>query len=345
MKLRVSYAFLTMCVLSVINCGSPVPAGMREITDMAGRKVLVPGVINRAVAPSPYGSTMLYSVAPEKTVGLMGAVNQEDKKFLNPVVHDLPPVGRISKMDSILKAEPEVIIVWGAKESPVHQRSEDALKDIKIPHVYVCVGELANLYDYPAAYEFMGMLLGKEDHAAKEAEYCRKTLAEVEAVMKSIPKDKIPRVYLAEGPDGLRTECDDSLHVHLFRLVGDVNIFRCHTSCHKGFEKVTIEQVKEHDPQVIIVQDRKFYDRIFTDPAWKNISAVKEKRVYLTPKKPFNWFDRPPSFMRILGLKWVMKCLYPDDCKIDLVKETRDFFSLFLSVDISDKDAKSVINP
>lgn len=317
-------------------------ANAREITDMAGRKVTVPDVINRVVAPSPYGFAMLYSVAPEKMAGLMSPLKEEDKKFLNPVVHNLPVIRR-SDTDALVKANPDVILVWGDRNNPIHKPSEDAFGKLGIPYVYVTVGDLADLPDYPAAYAFLGDLLGKQEHAAKEAAYCRQTLDEVAAAIQDIPRNERPRVYLAEGPDGLKTECDDSLHVHLLRLAGDVNVHRCHTSCHVGMEPVTLEQVIRYNPDVILVQDKGFFDKVGLDPAWSGIKAVKEGRVHLIPKAPFNWFDRPPSFMRILGLKWVMTCLYPKRYKVDLVKETQAFYSLFLGVDISADDAGRIL--
>jgi iron complex transport system substrate-binding protein len=79
------------------------------------------------------------------------------------------------------------------------------------------------------------------------------------------------------------------------------------------------------------------------DPAWSGIRAVRDGRVHLIPRTPFNWFDRPPSFMRILGLKWLMSILYPREYTVDLIQETREFYSLFLSVPLSAEDAKRII--
>ena len=317
----------------------------REITDMAGRKVIVPDVITKVVAPSPYGFAMLYSVAPEKMVGLMSPWKDEDKQFLDPIVHNLPVIGKGKGTDALVQAKPDVIIVWGDRKNPIHQPSEEKFGKLNIPYVYVTAGDLADLTDYPAAYEFLGKLLGKEEHTAREAAYCRKALDEVETTMKEIPQNQRPKVYLAEGPDGLKTECDDSLHVHLLKLAGDVDVYRCHTSCHVGMEPVSLELVVKYDPDVIFVQDKGFFDKVLKDPAWGTIKAVKEGRVYLIPKVPFNWFDRPPSFMRILGLKWVMHCLYPKEYKVDLIKETQAFYSLFLNVAISADDAGRLITP
>jgi iron complex transport system substrate-binding protein len=122
-----------------------------------------------------------------------------------------------------------------------------------------------------------------------------------------------------------------------------VDVHRCHTSCHIGMEKVTLEQVTAYNPDVILVQDNAFFEKVLKDPQWNKIKAVKQGRVYLIPKAPFNWFDRPPSFMRILGLQWLMGRLYPNEYKKDLVKETRDFFKLFLRVDLAAEDAAKIM--
>jgi iron complex transport system substrate-binding protein len=71
---------------------------------------------------------------------------------------------------------------------------------------------------------------------------------------------------------------------------------------------------------------------------------VKNKRVHLIPDEPINWFDRPPSFMRFIGLKWVMNLLYPNEYRIDMVKEARDFYRLFLGVDLSEQEMRTVIH-
>jgi len=317
----------------------------REIVDMAGRRVRVPDVIKTAYAPSPYGFTMLYSVAPEKLAGLMSPLKAEDRRYLHPVIYENPVIGRLQNVEALKKAKPDIIIVWGDKKNPIHKPSEEALAKLGIPYVYVTVGNLADLSDYPAAYEFLGKLLGKEDHTSQQSAYCRNTLHEVEAAVGKTSKQRRPRVYLAEGKDGLRTECDDSLHVHLLKLAGDLDVHRCRTCCHKGYEPVTLEQVSAYNPDVIIAQDRSFFENVRTDPAWDKIKAVKQGRVYLIPKQPFNWFDRPPSFMRILGLKWLMNRLYPDACRIDLTGETVAFFKLFLGVDITPEEAEKLLRP
>jgi len=49
--------------------------------------------------------------------------------------------------------------------------------------------------------------------------------------------------------------------------------------------------------------------------------------------------------MRILGLKWLTNILYPREYKINIVKEARDFYRLFLGVELSAREMKQIIYP
>jgi len=213
-------------------------------------------------------------------------------------------------------------------------------KQLNLPLVYA-VAESLN--DYPDVYLFLGKLLNREERSKKLSAYCQKTLSDAKAVVSRVPKEKRPTVYYAEGVDGLSTECNDSIHVELLAIAGDTDVHRCHTASHQGMEKISLEKVMLYNPDVIVAQEKVFFDKVYDDPAWRNVKAVKNKKVYLIPRTPFNWFDRPPSFMRFLGLKWLMNLLYPNEYRIDIVKEARDFYSRFLGVEVSDKEMKQII--
>jgi iron complex transport system substrate-binding protein len=110
-------------------------------------------------------------------------------------------------------------------------------------------------------------------------------------------------------------------------------------------EAVSLEQVMLYDPDVILVKEPVFFTQVFSDPRWQRVKAVKEKKVYLIPYEPFNWFDRPPSFMRLLGAKWLANLLYPDRYRVSMVKETQEFFRLFLAVSLTPQEAGAILRP
>ena len=317
-----------------------------EITDMKGRKVVVPENIKKLYAPSPYGAFMMYAIAPDLMSGLIFLPQDEDRKYLNKYLQNLPVIGSLSgesqaaNLEVLLKSKPDVLIVWTGKDTQVSEKMQKTLDTLNIPYVYVAVDTMS---DYPEALRFLGKLLKREERAEKMAAYCSKTLADVNTAVSKIPASRKPKVYYAEGVDGLSTECNDSIHVELLTLAGDVDIHRCHTSSHMGMEKISLEQVILYNPDIIVAQERFFYDRVFKDPAWQQVRAVKEGRVVLIPKTPFNWFDRPPSFMRFLGLKWLTNHLYPTEYPLDIKKEIRFFYSSFLGVELDEQDVQKIL--
>ena len=65
----------------------------------------------------------------------------------------------------------------------------------------------------------------------------------------------------------------------------------------------------------------------------------------MIPNQPFNWFDRPPSFMRFLGAKWLANLLYPERYRIDAAEATQEFFRLFLDVRLSARETHEILKP
>ena len=322
-------------------------ASAREVTDMLGRKVEVSQTPKKVYAPSPYGSYALYAMDPKLLAGWIFPIDEENYPYLDKSMKTLPIIGRVfgagqsANLETLLAAKPDLILMW-QHTNEFNQKEAEKLKILNAPFVYA-VDE--SIEDYTNIFKFLGKALNKEERGNKLSAYTEKTFTDVRNVVAKVPAEKRPKVYYAEGLDGLSTECDDSIHVQLLKLAGDVDVHRCHTSNHKGFEKMSMETVLSYNPDVMIVQEKMFYDKINTLPIWGNINAVKNHRVYLIPKAPFNWFDRPPSFMRIMGLKWLTNALYPKEYKIDVKKETKEFYRLFINVNLTDQQLKEVLHP
>jgi iron complex transport system substrate-binding protein len=317
----------------------------REIVDMAGRKVTVPDKITRLYAPSPYGAYMMYAIAPDMMTGRIFEHRGNTDKFLPPQLKGLPVIGGMgmgpnANPETLIKSHPQVLIMWKNDKNPVDERTIASLNKLNIPYVFVAAD---NMYDYPNAMRFLGRLLHREQRAEQMARAATRILNNTGAVVRKVPANRRPRVYYAEGVDGLSTECNDSIHTELLRLTGDVDVDRCHTSSHMGMEKISLEQVIMDRPDVIVAQEKLFYDRVYKDPAWQQVKAVREHRVYLIPHDPLNWFDRPPSFMRFLGLVWLTHCLYPNAYPVDLTREAKSFYKTFLGVTLTDQDVREII--
>lgn len=319
------------------------------IVDMKGRHVSVPGKIEKVYCASLPETNIIYALDPSLLAGWNVPPANGDKRFLSRRALNLPVLGgwfgqgQTANFEALAKADPDLVFLSQWNVGDRSAMSERVLKKLGKPMVYI---KVYNLADYTATFLFLGRFLGREKRAQRLASYAEETLLDVEKTARSIPAGKKVRVYYAEGPDGLSTECVRSWHTELVNLAGGVNVHSCSAkkASDHDMEKVSMEQVIVYDPEVILVRDPGFYSRIYADPRWKSIRAVRNGRVYLTPRAVFSWFDRPPSFMRLLGLKWLTHLLYPDRYRVDMVRETKYFYRLFLDVDLTDGEIKKIMH-
>ena len=331
-------------ILLAVGGASRIEA--KDIVDMSGRTVTVPDQIRKVYCASPPATYLLYALDRSLLAGLNYPLAARDGKYVPKDLASVPILGgwfgqgKTPNLESIMAVKPDIMIVWERKDSALNDKIEETAERLSLPLVYMRMHELNN---YPEAILFMGNLLDRGERARALSEYAERKLAEVEKVIAGIPEDGKISVYYAEDPDGLSTECDRSYHAELISLAGGRNIYQCEPRDGYGMERITLEQVKLKNPEVMIVQEQAFLERVYGDPRWQDIAAVKNHRVHLVPRSPFNWFDRPPSFMRVLGLQWVAKILYPDLFQADLIEETRRFHELFLKVDLEVKEARDIL--
>jgi len=110
-------------------------------------------------------------------------------------------------------------------------------------------------------------------------------------------------------------------------------VHHCLLKTHMGMEKVSLEQIIAYNPEVIVANDAQFEAMAYADPRWAGIKAVAEHKVWTVPRSPFNWIDRPPSVMRILGVQWLAHLFYPKAYAVDMRAEVRDFHQRWLGVE------------
>ena len=144
----------------------------------------------------------------------------------------------------------------------------------------------------------------------------------------AIPADKRVRTYMA-NPD-LNTYGSGKYTGLMLEHAGAYNVA---TATVKGFKQVSMENVLEWNPAVILVQDRypKVVSQIKEDAAWANIDAVKNNQVFLMPEYAKAWGYPMPEALA-LGEVWLAKSLYPQKFQdIDLDKMVNDYYLKILS--------------
>jgi len=321
---------IVLFLLAALSGGA---AQAREITDMAGRTVRVPDTIGRVYAMS-HSLALVTVMAPDTLVALPFPFrrNPEAERFLPPRFASLPQVD--TGLEAVAALSPDLALGWA---TPAFIRDRVPQFDrIGLPAVLVDVDRLES---YPATLRFLGRLFGREARGEALAAHIEDLMARLAPVVAAIPPERRARVYYAESPDGLTTQCDSSDRSDVIRRAGALNAMHCvNPPTSADNYPTSLEALVAIDPDVIVTRFADSAARIAADPRWQGLRAVREGRVYAVPALPFNWVDRPPSFMRALGAHWLASRLYPDLYPFDLAEETRRFYRLFFAVDLTDAD-------
>lgn len=319
----------------------------KEITDMVGRKVTVPGAIKKIYATSQIGTILVYSFSPgliADNADVQQLSGHSNDKFAG-IPGSMPGGEGNTNVEKILKLKPDIVI----SATMADQRDETAISNadklagqLGIPVIVV----KSNLKEMDKTYDFMGELLGETERSKVLAEYCRQTISETLVKVSQVPEEKRVRVYYAEGPGGLQTDPANSRHTEVLDLVRGLNVSEVPVKAGFGQSSVSLEKVMLWNPEVIISWNAKpgapFIQEI-KEAGWKNIKAVQKGQVYDIPTLPFNWFDRPPSINRLIGVKWLANLLYPEYVPLDIKAETKKFYKLFYHVDVSDQEVEELL--
>jgi iron complex transport system substrate-binding protein len=317
----------------------------REIVDMAGRRVTVPTHIGKVFGASPPTTLLLYALAPETLVALNAPLRGDEGPFLRKEILELPALGGSSGAGRRLNPEeainrrPDLILSW-FDESGAPQGRDAILDKAGAPIVYV---KLGNLPDHAAAFRFLGELLGKKERAEALAAYIEAAVVRVSAASAATPDEAKVKVYYAMSPDGLATACAESFHSEPIRVAGGDNVYSCEGVPPKGMPRIGLERIMLLQPQMVLAQDRSFLEDPSTRELWRNVPAVKSGQIFTIPHAPFNWLDRPPSFMRALGVQWLAHLFYPKRFPLDLKAETRRFYALFLGIELTDAQYEQIV--
>jgi iron complex transport system substrate-binding protein len=330
-------------LLAGLSAALLAPRGARAatVTDSAGRSVPVPARVERVFPAGPPAAIMLYTLAPQLLLGWPRPNGAAEREFLLPDVGSRPEVGRITgrgntaNLEAVLALKPDLILDVGTVTDTYISLAERVQEQTGISYALLdgSFGATAG------AYRLLGDLIGRRADAEVLARYTEHTVETIGGRIAAVPKERRPRIYFARGPRGLETGLGGSITVETIEFLAQ-NVAG---TTGGGLATVSIEQVLVWNPDVIVTIEGDFATKVYDDPAWSTVAAVKARRVHLAPRLPFGWVDFPPSVNRLIGLWWLAKILYPDLFPEDLRALTREFYDKFYHVQVTDPQIERLL--
>jgi iron complex transport system substrate-binding protein len=300
----------------------------REFTDDAGRKVMLPDRVERVYAAGPPASVLVFAIAPDKLIGWTRGFREDEAQWVAEKYAKLPELGRLTgrgntaNVEVVLKEKPDLIVDMGSTNATFASLADRVQQQTGIPYILLD----GHLDTTPAQIEKLARALGDEAKGKELADYSRDLIARLKSKIDTVPAERRPEVLYARGPQGLTTGLATSINVEMIEFLGAKNVAGKQPG---GLTNVGLEQVVLWDPAIIVTNDPNFYRDVYKLPVWNSVSAVRKKRVYLSPHLPFGWFDYPPGANRLIGLMWLAEILYPDLFRFDLKEEVATFYKLF----------------
>jgi len=324
-------AFLIIVLIMVV-----VFSGFsRTFVDSTGRTVdLKTDKIERVAISGPLAQMMVFAIAPEKLVGFSIAIGQDEEQFFPEKYLNLPVLGQLYgthgelNLESLLAAKPDVIVDLGEPKGTIKEDMQAIQDQTKIPTVHIS----CYLNNYGEAFEKLGELLGDEDRAAILSDYCSNSYSQVSNIVSKVDKKRC--VYLL-GDKGLNVIANKSYQAELINFMTN-NIATVDNPTSKGTgNEIDMEQLLIWQPDVIFFAPGSVYSKVGSNYLWKAIKAVRNKNYYEVPMGPYNWMGFPPSVQRYLGMFWLAKILYPEDCDFNLYTKVKQYFALFYHYDLT----------
>ena len=310
------------------------------LTDQAGQQVTIVQPVQRIV--STYGMATLYVYALgagdrfASATFLMSKDAQIKAKLgqLKPAATTLPDPGgqQDANIEEIAKANPDLILISS------RAAGQETLQALGVPIIRYEGETTAKLKE---ALTITGQALGPEAaaRAAGLVAYMDERLAAIQAVSDRTPADQRKRVFIS-GTSPLKTAGKDMLQAEMVALAGGVNVAQ---EVSGYWTEVNLEQVTKWDPEVIFTVPYKgaSVEAILNSPEWANISAVKNRQVFMLPKYLGPWDTPIPEAQ--LGIEWMSGKLFPDTpLREGCEARMTDFYQRFYDLAIPAEDAAAL---
>ena len=345
MPFRLPAATLTRKCLGVallLLALAALPARSAEFMDSAGRRVVVPDRIGRVMAADPTAEVLVLVLAPAELAGLGREPRRGDlpPRFARVPVIRWQPYGTAADMAAAAQQLHPDVIIDASGATPERAAYADQVQQLTgFPYILVDDG-FARI---PELLRSLGTMLGVADRAADLAIWAEHAIAGMHGRLLIRPADKRPHVYYGRGPGGLETSLPGSPSGEALDEAGAINVAN---ALGRGtLAAVTPQQLFAWDPEIIIAEERSFYTALQRNRAWRRLSAVRNKRVYLEPSNPFGWIDDPPGVNRLIGLYWLSGLFYPDQTEEDLRTITCDFYDKFYGQKLTNAQLEALVRP
>jgi iron complex transport system substrate-binding protein len=277
-------------------------------TDSLGNSVVLEEKPERVVSlVGSYAETWL--LAGGEVIGVTDDVIKEGRL---ETIDEISIVGTVKEpnLEEILSLSPDFVLLSPDIEN--HLKIREVLEDASIAHAYF---KVEYFEDYLKMLDICTHITGNrdlyEEHGLKIKDYIEGILSKIE---NEVLNDKPTVLFVRAFSSGAKAKKDDNLTCKMLEDLGTVNIASKHPSL---LEELSIEEIIQEDPDYIFVTTmgstvkaiEALKNGIEKNPAWSNLTAVKNDRYIILPKELFHY---KPNAKWGESYRYLAEIIYPE---------------------------------
>jgi iron complex transport system substrate-binding protein len=253
-------------ILPVAGCTESKPKTFTLIDDL-GREVNITGIPSTIVSLAPSNTEILFALGLEdKVYGVTTNCDYPGEAL------DKEKVGGFTEIDleKIVAINPDLIL------------AEDMHKHEVIPvleELGFCIVALVphNLQEVMDSIELVGSITGTQAKAAQVVEDMQQRIQAITDITDGLnEEEKVSVLYIIWHEPIMSVGSDTRIH-ELIEKAGGINIAAV---AGEGYPTLTLEEVINTNPQVIIVDNEASLDFVLNESRLSGVAALIDKRVY-----------------------------------------------------------------
>lgn len=294
----------------------------RTITDMAGRKVVIKGSVNKIVTTFKPSTLCMLSLGLQYKLVGVDSTSKRDKLSLAafPEIVDVAGVGSKAmgiNFETLVSLNPDFVILYSQKDG---LSLAGRLNSIGIPSIII----------FPETFNSIQESIRLIANAAGDSEKAEPIVQQMNEVINLLDQ-RLSGLSIAEKKTGyfassrglFSTTTKDMLQDEIFNKAGIINVSH-HLSGY--FQDISPEQLIKWDPDIMVFSQhmKKSETKRLDNKALKKIAAVSKKTVYRCPSTLAPWDF--PSPMSVLASLWLACKVYPERFSdIEFIKRADEF--------------------
>lgn len=322
------------------------------ITDSAGNALELPAIPQRVVVagkatPFTLSTTYLFAEASDRVVAqeLRGLTTPEFLSLIDPKYEEKIKLETDSGAEAIAPTKPDIVI---AKNYAVKSLKEP-LSKIDIPVVGL---NLENPDVFYKDIEMLGQLFGNEARATEINDYFKQKVEIVTSAMEGLTDEEKPTVLVIQysekdGEVAFKVPPSSYIQTKMVSDGGGIPVWADGNMEETNWIVVNLEQIAVWNPDIVLVIDYngnpiETSARLMESDTWKELNAVKNKKVFGFGKDYQSWDLPDPRW--ILGYTWVASKIQPERmADVNVNDMVKDFYKVMYR--LTDEQVETGIMP